>query len=315
MLLTRRPPHAIVYPVSGKQGGKSESSMIRPLLKTLRPKQWIKNVFIFAALVFDSKLLHTAPLLRTLAGFVLFCLLSSTIYIINDLVDLEKDRQHPTKRNRPLASGRLSPRVAIVAAIAIGVVCLPLSFWLEPQFGVIVLGYVLMMIAYSFVLKNILLIDVMTIAAGFVLRVMAGVVLVHVERFSPWLYVCTTLIALFIAVGKRRNELSLLRDNANAHRAILDEYSMEFIDEMMTILSAATLIAYSLYTFSAENLPANHTMMLTIPFVLYGLFRYLYLVHVRNEGGAPEEIVLGDKPLIATVGLWGLAAVAVLYIG
>lgn len=289
--------------------------MIKPLLKTLRPKQWTKNIFIFAALLFDGKLFQIGPLFRTIAGFILFCLLSSTIYIINDLVDIEKDRQHPVKKNRPLASGQLSPRVAVVAAIVIGAVCLPLSFWLEPYFGVIALSYVLMMIAYSFVLKNIVLIDVMTIAAGFVLRVVAGVMLVHVERFSPWLYVCTTLLALFIAVGKRRNELSLLKDNANAHRAILNEYSMDFIDEMITILSAATLIAYSLYTFSAENLPANHSMMLTIPFVLYGLFRYLYLIHVKNEGGAPEDIVTGDKPLIATVGLWGLAVVIVLYIG
>lgn len=289
--------------------------MIKPLLKTLRPKQWTKNIFIFAALLFDGKLFQIGPLSRTIAGFILFCLLSSTIYIINDLADIEKDRQHPVKKNRPLASGQLSPRVAVVAAIVIGAVCLPLSFWLEPYFGVIALSYVLMMIAYSFVLKNIVLIDVMTIAAGFVLRVVAGVVLVHVERFSPWLYVCTTLLALFIAVGKRRNELSLLKDNANAHRAILNEYSMDFIDEMITILSAATLIAYSLYTFSAENLPANHSMMLTIPFVLYGLFRYLYLIHVKNEGGAPEDIVTGDKPLIATVGLWGLAVVIVLYIG
>jgi len=289
--------------------------MIKPLLRTLRPKQWTKNAFIFAALLFDGKLFQTEPLLRTIAGFILFCLLSSTIYIVNDLVDIEKDRQHPVKKTRPLASGRLSPRVAVVAAIVIGAVCLPLSFWLEPYFGVIALSYVLMMIAYSFVLKNIVLIDVMTIATGFVLRVLAGVVLVHVERFSPWLYVCTTVLALFIAVGKRRHELSLLKDNANAHRAILNEYSMDFIDEMITILSAATLIAYSLYTFSAENLPANHSMMLTIPFVLYGLFRYLYLIHVKDEGGAPEEIVIGDKPLIATVGLWGLAVVLVLYIG
>jgi 4-hydroxybenzoate polyprenyltransferase len=289
--------------------------MINPLLKTLRPKQWTKNIFIFAALLFDGKLFQIEPLVRTIAGFILFSLLSSAIYIINDLVDIEKDRQHPVKKNRPLASGQLSPRVAVVAAIVIGAVCLPLSFWLEPYFGVIALSYVLMMIAYSFVLKNIVIIDVMTIAAGFVLRVLAGVVLVHVERFSPWLYVCTTLLALFIAVGKRRHELALLKDNANAHRAILNEYSMDFIDEMITILSAATLIAYSLYTFSAENLPANHSMMLTIPFVLYGLFRYLYLIHVKDEGGAPEEIVIGDKPLIATVGLWGLAAVLVLYIG
>ncbi len=289
-------------------------SMVIPLFKTLRPKQWFKNVFVFAALVFDVKLFDVEPLFRTIAGAVLFCLLSSTVYIVNDLVDIEKDRQHPTKKNRPLASGQLSPRTAGIAALLIAVIGLPLSFWLEPSFGAIALGYVLMMIAYSFWLKNIVIIDVMTIAAGFVLRVIAGVVLVHVERFSPWLYVCTTLLALFLAVGKRRNELFLLKDNANNHRAILDEYTMSFIDEMIAILSAATLIAYSLYTFSAENLPKDHSMMLTLPFVLYGLFRYLYLIHVKNAGGAPEEIVLRDKPLLAAVGLWGFAVVLVLYV-
>lgn len=289
-------------------------SMVIPLFKTLRPKQWFKNVFVFAALAFDVKLFDVEPLFRTIAGALLFCLLSSTVYIVNDLVDIEKDRQHPTKKNRPLASGQLSPHTAGIAALLIAVIGLPLSFWLEPSFGAIALGYVLMMIAYSFWLKNIVIIDVMTIAAGFVLRVIAGVVLVHVERFSPWLYVCTTLLALFLAVGKRRNELFLLKDNANNHRAILDEYTMSFIDEMIAILSAATLIAYSLYTFSAENLPKDHTMMLTLPFVLYGLFRYLYLIHVKNAGGAPEEIVLRDKPLLAALGLWGLAVVLVLYV-
>lgn len=287
---------------------------IRPLIKTLRPKQWSKNLFIFAALVFDLKLFQATPLLRTIAGFVLFCLLSSTIYLINDLVDIEKDRQHPVKRNRPLAAGQLSPSVAVLAAIAIGIVCVPLSFVLELYFGGIAIGYVVLMTVYSFLLKNTVIVDVMTIAAGFVLRVAAGVVLVRVERFSPWLYVCTTLLALFIAVGKRRNELALLKGNANTHRAILDEYSLSFIDEMISIISAATLIAYSLYTFSAENLPKNHTMMLTTPFVLYGLFRYLYLIHVKGEGGAPEEIVIKDKPLVINMALWALAVILILYL-
>ncbi len=288
--------------------------MLKPFFKTLRPKQWSKNLFIFAALVFDVKLFQSAPFLRTIAGFVLFCFLSSTIYLINDLVDIEKDRQHPVKQNRPLASGQLSPRAAIIGAVVIGIVCVPLSFALETYFGLTAFSYIVLMITYSFFLKNRVIVDVMTIAAGFVLRVIAGVVLVHVERFSPWLYVCTTLLALFIAVGKRRNELALLKDNANAHRAILNEYSLSFIDEMISIISAATIIAYSLYTFSAENLPKNHTMMLTTPFVLYGLFRYLYLIHVKGEGGAPEEIVIRDKPLIACFGLWALAVVIILYL-
>jgi 4-hydroxybenzoate polyprenyltransferase len=287
--------------------------MLRALIKTLRPKQWTKNLFVFAALVFDGKLFQRGPLLRTVAGFVLFCLISSTVYVINDLVDIEKDRQHPIKRHRPLASGRLSPRVAILAAVLIAMVCLPLAVWLDWAFGLVAIGYVAVMIPYSFWLKNIVIIDVMTIAAGFVLRVVAGVTLVHVVRFSPWLYVCTTLLALFLAVGKRRHELFLLQGNANGHRAILSEYSMQLINEMISILVSTTIIAYSLYTFSAPNLPTNHLMMLTIPFVLFGLFRYLYLLHVKNEGGAPEDIVVKDRPMMAALGLWGLAVVLVLY--
>jgi 4-hydroxybenzoate polyprenyltransferase len=287
--------------------------MLRALIKTLRPKQWTKNMFVFAALVFDGKLFQRGPLLRTVAGFVLFCLISSTVYVINDLVDIEKDRQHPIKRHRPLASGRLSPRAAILAAVLIAMVCLPLAVWLDWAFGLVAIGYVALMIPYSFWLKNIVIIDVMTIAAGFVLRVVAGVTLVHVVRFSPWLYVCTTLLALFLAVGKRRHELFLLQGNANGHRAILSEYSMQLINEMISILVSTTIIAYSLYTFSAPNLPTNHLMMLTIPFVLFGLFRYLYLLHVKNEGGAPEDIVVKDRPMMAALGLWGLAVVLVLY--
>jgi 4-hydroxybenzoate polyprenyltransferase len=287
--------------------------MLRALIKTLRPKQWTKNMFVFAALVFDGKLFQRGPLLRTVVGFVLFCLISSTVYVINDLVDIEQDRQHPIKRHRPLASGRLSPQVAILAAVLIALVCLPLAVWLDWAFGVIAIGYVVLMIAYSFWLKNLVIIDVMTIAGGFVLRVVAGVTLVHVVRFSPWLYVCTTLLALFLAVGKRRHELFLLQGNANGHRAILSEYSMQLINEMISILVSTTIIAYSLYTFSAPNLPTNHLMMLTIPFVLFGLFRYLYLLHVKNEGGAPEDIVVKDRWMMAALGLWGLSVVLVLY--
>jgi len=280
----------------------------------MRPKQWTKNVFVFAALVFDRKL--TDPLLftKTIVAFILLCLISSTVYLINDLVDIEKDRQHPRKRQRPLPSGQLKPGVAIAAAVVIPAVCLPLSLLLDFYFGLIVTGYLLVMIAYSFWLKNIVIMDVLTIASGFVLRVAAGVPMVQVERFSPWLYVCTTLLALFIGFGKRRHELFLLQTNANNHRAVLNDYNRAFLDEMMGVVTASTVMAYSLYTFSAEGLPPNHAMMLTIPFVLYGIFRYLYLIHVREEGGTPEEIILRDKPLLADVLLWGLAVVVILYL-
>jgi len=283
------------------------------LFKTMRPKQWTKNVFIFTALVFDEKLFTPSPLLKTIAAFILFCLTSSAVYLINDVVDIEKDRQHPTKRLRPLPSGHLKPSVAIAAAVLIPLVTLPLSFLLDLHFGFVALAYLLTMIVYSFVLKNIVILDVLTVAAGFVLRVAAGAIVVEVERFSPWLYICATLVALFIGISRRRHELVLLAENANEHRASLNEYSLPLLDEMISVVASATVIAYCLYTFSAPNLPPNHAMMLTIPFVLYGIFRYLYLIHVKNKGGTPEEIFLSDLPIIIALGLWALAVIAVLY--
>lgn len=288
--------------------------MLKGLFKTMRPKQWAKNIFLFAALVFDEKLFHTPALLRTIAAFFLFCLLSSSVYLINDLVDIEKDRQHPRKRKRPLASGQLKPTIAIAAAAAIILITIPLSFWLDSAFGLIAAIYLFTMITYSFVFKNIVIVDVLVLAAGYVLRVMAGSLVVHVERFSPWLYVCTTFLALFIGITKRKNEIIVLADNANNHRAILQEYSEELLDDMINLVTAVTVMAYCLYTFSAPNLPPNHAMMLTIPFVLYGIFRYLYLIHIKGQGGAPEEVILRDKPLLLDVALWGILAIAILYL-
>jgi len=286
--------------------------MLINLLKTMRPKQWPKNVFIFTALVFVEELFTPVPLLRTIAAFILFCFLSSAVYLINDVVDIEKDRQHPTKRLRPLPSGQLKPSVAIAAGVLIPLVTLPLSFLLDFDFGLVALAYFLIMVAYSFVLKNCVILDVMTVAAGFVLRAVAGAVVISVP-ISPWLYVCTTLLALFIAISRRRHELILLAENANGHRASLSEYNLPLLDQMIAVVTSATIIAYSFYTFSAPNLPKNHAMMLTIPFVIYGLFRYLYLIHVRGEGGIPEEIFLSDLPMIIALGLWSLAVIAILY--
>jgi len=279
----------------------------------MRPKQWVKNVFVFAPLVFDEKLLNPNYLARTVAGFILLCLISGTVYIINDLVDAEKDRQHPRKRNRPIASGQLPLGAALTAAVLIPLAILPTGFLLAPLFGFILLGYLLLQIAYSFLLKNLVIIDVLVIAAGFVLRVAAGVPLVEAARFSPWMYVCMALLALFIGFNKRRHELVLLKGNANAHRESLQEYNLPLLDQIISIVTAATLVAYAFYTFSAPNLPANHAMMLTIPFVLYAVFRYLYLVQVRGLGGEPEEIVLRDRPLQAGVLLWGLSVVLIMY--
>jgi 4-hydroxybenzoate polyprenyltransferase len=288
--------------------------MILGLIRTMRPKQWTKNIFFFAALVFDAKLLKPDYLLPSLAGFLLLCLASGTVYLINDLVDLEKDRRHPLKRNRPLASGQLARPVAIAAAVAFVVIGQPLGYVLHRDFGLVLSGYLLLQIAYSFWLKNMVLIDVLAIATGFVLRVGAGVVMVDVQRFSPWLYVCMTFLALFLGLGKRRHELNLLKADANNHRAILDQYSIALLDQLITIVVAGTIIAYALYTFSAEGLPQNHLMMLTIAFVVYAHFRYLYLIHVKGEGGAPEEILLGDRPFIINALAWGVSVVAIFYI-
>jgi 4-hydroxybenzoate polyprenyltransferase len=284
------------------------------LVKTMRPRQWFKNVFVFAPLVFDEKLFQLNYLVPTVVGFVLLCLTSGTVYIINDLADIEKDRNHPRKRHRPLASGELGVGMAKVAAFIIPLVALPLGFLVHPALGAILTGYLLVQIAYSFWLKDLVIIDVMLVAGGFLLRVAAGVPLVEAERFSPWLYICMTLLALLIGFGKRRHELVLLEGNAAEHRQALRHYNLSMLDHIISIVTASTLLAYALYTFSAPNLPRNHTMMLTIPFVLYGIFRYLYLIHVRELGGAPEEIVMSDRPLQVAILLWGLSVVVVMYV-
>jgi 4-hydroxybenzoate polyprenyltransferase len=288
--------------------------MLLALLQTMRPKQWIKNGIVFAPLIFDRQLLLPEPFLRALAGFILLCLLSSAVYLVNDLADIEKDRLHPKKRLRPLPSGRLKKEAALAAAVVLPLVALPLSAVLDWRFGLIALVYLTSNLLYSFWLKHVVLVDVLVLASGYVLRVAAGVVLIVVERFSPWLYLCITLGALFLGFGKRRGEMLLMNDSSNASRRVLQDYTLPFLDELINIVATATILAYSLYTFSAPNLPANHSMMLTIPVVVYGIFRYLYLIHVKGEGGAPDELVLIDRPLQAAFVLWALMAVAVLYL-
>lgn len=283
------------------------------LIRTMRPRQWAKNAFVFAALVFDGKLLQPGPLAATIGGFVALCMLSSSVYLLNDAVDVEKDRQHPKKRNRPIARGDVSPSLAIALSAVLGVVTLGFSFLLNPTFGWIGLIYLALNVWYSYQLKHVVIVDVLTIAAGFVLRVAAGVPLVSAERFSPWLFVCMSLLALLIGFGKRRQELVELKGRTST-RAILGEYNLPLLDQIIAIVTSAALVSYSFYTFSAPQLPANHSMMLTIPFVMYGVFRYLYLVHVRGDGGAPEEIIFKDRPIQITGALWALSVVAVLYV-
>ncbi|MGD2077733.1 MAG: decaprenyl-phosphate phosphoribosyltransferase [Chloroflexota bacterium] len=288
--------------------------MLIGLIKTMRPRQWLKNGLVFVPLFFDGKLTDPESLLRTMIAFVLLCMMSGSVYIMNDLKDIEKDRQHPTKQRRPLASGQVSPAVAAVAALFFAIFSLTAGFFLSPAFDLVLVTYLILQVAYTYYLKNVVLLDVMTIAAGFILRVGAGVAVINVERFSPWLYVCTGLLALFMVLGRRRHEILLLGQEAGNHRLILKEYTLELLDLLISIVTTSAIVAYSLYTFLAEGLPANHLMMLTIPFVLYAVFRYLYLIHVRHEGGAPEEIFLRDRPMQATIALWSVVVFLALYI-
>jgi 4-hydroxybenzoate polyprenyltransferase len=288
--------------------------MLRALLKTMRPRQWTKNVFIFAALVFDKQLIILSSVLRTLAGFALFCLISSAVYVFNDLSDIEADRQHPEKKNRPIPSGQLPVGPAWAGGILLVIISVGLGFLLAPAFAAVLAGYFLLNLAYSRWLKHILILDVLILATGFVLRVVAGVALIHVVRFSPWLYVVMTLLSLYLGFGKRRAELALLTDEAASHRKVLHGYTIPLLDQYIMIVSGTTIVAYSFYTFSAPNVPANHSMMLTIPFVVYAIFRYLYLVQVGQAGGAPEEILLTDRPFQVGLALWAVVVLAVFYL-
>ena len=287
--------------------------MFKALLKTMRPKQWAKNIFLFAGLIFDQKLTDIPSFFHVLAGFILFSLISGVVYIINDIADVEGDRKHPKKCSRPIASGALPIRTAWVAAGVILLIVIPLAFLLSSSFSLIVLTYFLLNLAYSKWLKHIPIIDVIILASFYVIRVAAGVVLIDVMRFSPWLYVVTTLLALFIGFGKRRAELTLLEEDAINHRRVLEGYTIPLLDQFITIVSGTTIVAYSLYTFSAPNLPSNHSMMLTIPFVLYGIFRYLYLIHLE-EGGSPEDVVFADRPLQAAIILYSISVVVIFYL-
>lgn len=284
-----------------------------PLLASMRPRQWTKNLIVYVGLIFALRLTELPLLARATVAFVAFCALSSAIYLLNDVLDRERDRQHPLKRLRPIAIGKLHPQVALGAALALGLLGMVVAGALGGGFLALAAAYIGVMLVYNFWLKRVVLLDVFAIAAGFVLRAAAGAVAVGVP-ISPWLYVCTTLGALFIGFGKRRHELTLLADEAEEHRSVLREYTPAFLDELIAVVSGSAVVAYSLYTFSAENLPRSHAMMLTIPFLLYGTFRYLYLIHVRDAGGHPEEILLRDRPLLANIALWLVVAVLILYV-
>jgi len=286
----------------------------RPLIKTMRPRQWVKNGLLFIPLIFDGQLTNWPALARVVLGFVLFCLLSSLIYIINDLVDVEADRKHPQKRERPIPAGILKISTARAACVILALVVFIPAIFLSPYFTLFCLAYLLLNLVYSAWLKHAPIIDVMILASFYVIRVGAGASLIEVHRFSPWLYVFTTFLALYLGIGKRRAELNLLADEANEHRKSLGSYTLPLLDQLILIVSSSAILTYSLYTFSAPNLPANHSMMLTIPFVIYGIFRYLYLVEVKHSGGEPAEVLLTDRPLQATIIIWGLAILVIFYL-
>jgi 4-hydroxybenzoate polyprenyltransferase len=289
---------------------------LRGLLRTMRPQQWTKNGFIYAALIFDGKLFNIGLFLQTTLTAICFCLIASAVYIMNDLVDIEKDRLHPRKRLRPLPSGELQPRIALVAAVTLTLVSLGTALWLDPWIACILTIYLASNAAYSFYLKNIVLIDVMVLSLGFLLRVVAGVEIVQVENFSPWLYVCVTLLALFLGFGKRRHEIALLEGEAASHRPSLEEYNVHLLDQIMGIVTTSMLVAYTFYTFDAETaLARDGRMLLTVPFVFYGIVRYLYLIHIKKLGGAPDELLLKDRAMFITMALWVLTVVVLIYAG
>ena len=288
--------------------------MLRALLKTMRLKQWAKNVFLMAAVVFDRKLTNTDAILHTIIGVFAFSLVASVVYIVNDIADVEADRRHPTKRNRPIASGKLTVSVAWVSAAILLLVAFPVAIWLSPAFALISLLYLILNLIYSKWIKHVVLLDIIILASFYVIRVAAGVALIDVVRFSPWIYIFTTFLALLMGTGKRRAELSEIADGPNDQRRVLDGYTLNFLDQLITLASGMTIITYSSYTFSAPNLPENHAMMLTIPFLIYGIFRYQYLLQVKGSGSAPEELVLSDRPLQFAIALWGLAVLVVFYI-
>ncbi|HZQ37898.1 MAG TPA: decaprenyl-phosphate phosphoribosyltransferase [Dehalococcoidia bacterium] len=294
---------------------------VLPLLLALRPKQFIKNGVVFAAFIFTVRLAWRPlypdtwlPLLgRSLLAFAAFCAVSAAGYLVNDLHDVAADRLHPRKRLRPIVSGALGRRAAVIAALIGYAAGLAAGAALGWRFEATLAGYALLTLAYTFALKQAVILDVLVIAAGFALRAMAGAFAIAVP-VSPWLYLCTVLGALLLAVNKRRHELLLLDADAIRHRPALAAYSLPLLDQMSSTVAAATVIAYSLYTFTAENLPKNHAMMVTVPFVLYGVFRYLFLVYRRDEGGSPDELLVRDLPLLACLALWLLTAAGVLAI-
>lgn len=289
--------------------------MLLTILEAMRPRQWIKNLIIFAGILFAKRFFVLHDVLTVCGTFVIFCLLSGSVYLINDVADAEEDKLHELKRRRPIPSGRLTRSAATATALVLAAVSLLAAFLVSAWLGVTALIYFLLILAYSFVLKHIVIIDVLVIATGFVLRAIAGGVAIHIA-ISPWLLICTILLALFLGLSKRRHELVLMEDDARHHRPILEEYSTYLLDQMIAVVTSSTLMAYVLYTLSPRTQrEVSDKLYLTVPFVLYGIFRYLWLVHHKDQGGSPELALLSDKPLLIDMVLWAICVGLILCLG
>jgi 4-hydroxybenzoate polyprenyltransferase len=307
-------PSSVADSEAAARAAASSRSIPALLFLSLRPGQWSKNLFVFAGLIFGLQLTSVRAVLLATATFAIFCALSGTVYLFNDVADRDADTRHPLKSRRPIAAGLVSTRTAIITAGFLGAIALQASIVISPALGLVSGGYLVLLLAYSAALKHVVILDVLVISAGFVLRAAAGAVAIAVP-ISPWLLVCTTLLALFLALSKRRHELTLLAGDATEHRPILGEYSPYLLDQMIGVVTASTLMAYAFYATSPETAEKFGTDRLawTIPFVLYGIFRYLYLVHQKRGGGSPAALLLTDKPLLACVALWAVSIVALLY--
>ncbi|MBH5317727.1 decaprenyl-phosphate phosphoribosyltransferase [Paenibacillus sp. GSMTC-2017] len=290
------------------QFADTRANTIQLLIRQLRPKQWTKNLLLFAALLFSFQHMNAENIVKSTIAFILFCFVSGTVYIMNDYVDREADRHHETKRFRPMASGQLNPQLALMFGGTLLVGSLLLSLFLEPLFSVVLFIYFIINMLYSLVLKHVVIIDIMLIAAGFVLRALAGGLVINVP-FTPWFLLCTMLLSLFLAIGKRRHELILMDTNSEAHRKVLSQYSVALLDQLIGIVAASTIICYSLFTFTSGR---TIHLMWTIPFVVYGIFRYLYLIHMEQKGGAPDRVLLEDKPIMITVILYVIVSVIIM---
>jgi 4-hydroxybenzoate polyprenyltransferase len=312
--MARSSPSPALHPHAAAGSPASPRSALALLVISLRPEQWTKNLVVFAAALFGGRLLDPRAIGLAISTFLIFCALSGAVYLLNDLVDRVADQRHPLKRARPIASGALAPRTALIVAATLVTLGLAAALGIAPRLAIVAGAYFVLLVVYSTALKHLVIVDALTIAGGFVLRAVAGAVAVSVP-ISSWLLVCTTLLALFLAFSKRRHELTLLAESAGDHRRILDEYSPYLLDQMIAVVTASTLIAYSVYATSADTAERLGTtrLGLTIPFVLYGIFRYLYLVHQKRGGGSPAAMLVTDGPLLACVALWAAAVAVILY--